>query len=285
MNRLFFCAALVSIGLGCREQLPETPGLELARQERTAGPSKPAPRRLPETTLRAKLTGGTPVFQDNFERSQFGPKWRLESRGWRITEGGVTNTSARNKGVWLLEKLPQGDLRIEFSVTSTAFEKTQKDGQKKRVFPGDIKCEAFNKEPTHQTGYIFIFGGWNNTVNRIARLEEHGTGPGAHVADGKRLAVKADHAYRMKIVRIGNTMAWFADDQLLVQMTDGELIRGAHFGFNNWEAHLRFDDLAVYSLPDKSKPAPVRHRSTGTPHQPAGEKKKSTSKTGPTRPL
>jgi|GEM_PF-355442 len=281
MIRTLCCVALLMTGLSCREQLPETPGLELARQERNTGPSKPAPRGLPEATLRAKLTGGTRVFHDNFDRAEFGPKWRLQSREWRITDGGVTNTSARNKGAWLLEKLPQGDVRIEFSVVSSAFEKTNKDGKKQLVFPGDIKCEAFNEEPTHQKGYIFIFGGWNNTVNRIARLEEHGTGPGAQVVDGKRFAAKAEQSYRMKIIRIGNTMAWFADEQLLVQMTDGDLIRGAHFGFNNWEAHLRFDNLAIYSLLSPSKSAPAQKRRSNTPHKPAGEKKTPRTKTQP----
>ncbi len=139
-----------------------------------------------------------------------------------------------------------GDVRIEFDARSDEFER-----KGKTVFPGDLKCEAFTVSPEHQTGYVFIFGGWSNRVNRIARLEEHGEGDGARIVDGPKHKVKAGHTYRMKVVRVGKVMAWYADDVYLAHMEDPELIEGRHFGFNNWRSRLTFDNLAVYSLDSK----------------------------------
>ena len=36
---------------------------------------------------------------------------------------------------------------------------------------GDIKFEVFGDGAKHESGYIAIFGGWQNRLNIIARLE------------------------------------------------------------------------------------------------------------------
>ena len=237
-------------GLGCRERFEETPNLAKARAMQSSGAAGGHVTRVtsPPPGFENRLTGGEQVFADDFERAQFGDKWQVGAKSWRLVDGTAINRGSDNKGLWLLEPLPEGDCRIEYDVRSDSFSKKEREGTKKEVFPGDNKCEAFNMTPEHQTGYVFIFGGWSNRINRIARLEEHGDGAGARIVDGPLKKVEPGKTYRMKILRIGNTMAFYADDEYLVHMTDKDLIRGPHFGFNNWRSALTFDNLAVYKL-------------------------------------
>ena len=187
------------------------------------------------------------MFTDDFERTALGDRWTAESPQWRLVDGTIINHHADNAGFWLKERLPTGDVRIEFDVRSDPFNKKVK-GKTTEVFPGDLKCEAFNQEPSHQTGYVLIFGGWNNQVNRIARLEEHGDGEGARIEDGAGYPVQPGQTYRMKVIRVGNTIAWYANDTHLVHMTDDDFINGRYFGFNNWRSRLTFDNVEVYKL-------------------------------------
>ncbi|HIA04655.1 MAG TPA: hypothetical protein EYN66_22640 [Myxococcales bacterium] len=240
---LFICTA-------CREQLPETPRLDQARKLQLSGEGVPAPKRVKMAPkhLQQHLKGGTLVMEDKFERNEFGVDWRGETPRWKLQRGEVINHHADNKGLWLNVKLPKGDVRIEFDVRSDKFNRKDAKGRQKEVFDGDVKCEAFNTEPKHQSGYIFIFGGWGNKINRIARLEEHGNGEGAVVMDGPKYPVKAGHTYRLKIIRVGNILAFYVDDKHLVHYTDPNPIPGRYFGFNNWRSRLTFDNLAIYDL-------------------------------------
>lgn len=243
--------ALLLLASACRERFVDTPGMVKARAIQTAEPGSGGGKSRasqPPKGFAEKLSGGDEVFADDFERETLGPKWKAETPRWKLQDGQIINRHADNDGLWLLEPLPEGDLRIEFDARSDSFSKKGRNGEKKETFPGDLKCEAFAEKPEHQTGYLFIFGGWNNRVNRIARLEEHGDGEGARVVDGPKHAVKAGHTYRMKVVRIGTVMAWYADGTYLGHMDDPELIRGPHFAFNNWRSHLTFDNLAIYEL-------------------------------------
>ena len=262
--RLWLALLLVSI-LGCQERYLDTPKLVEARKQE-ASVTKTGTRKQagPPAELAKALTGGKQTFQDGFDRTHAGERWTLETPEWRIEEGELVNRKADNAGAWLLEQLPEGNVRVEFDVRSMPFAEKAQAGGKRDAFPGDLKCEAFNMEPKHQTGYIFIFGGWNNRVNRIARLEEHGNGPGAAVADGPVRPVEPGHTYRMKVVRVGATVGYYADDQYLTHFTDSSPIKGRYFGFNNWRSDLHFDNLAVFDLgqatapPAKPAPSPAK---------------------------
>jgi hypothetical protein len=239
---------LLFVLCGCRERYHDTPKLVAAKSVAKGGGGSAVKTSGPPQKLGAALKGGTLVFEDDFERAEFGDRWTVETPNWKIKSGEVTNHHADNKGMWLLEKLPKGDLRVEFSARSDTFMKKGRDGSKKETFPGDLKCEAFNMSPEHQTGYVFIFGGWNNRVNRIARLEEHGDGAGARVTDGPLRPVKPGHTYRMAVVRVGNTIGWYADGDYLAHLDDPQFIEGQHFGFNNWRSRLTFDNVKVFQL-------------------------------------
>lgn len=182
----------------------------------------------------ADLEGGTLVFEDNFEREALGDDWRYVSAGWRIEDGWVAISGARNDALWLQTPLPD-DVRIEFDARSLSD-------------VGDIKFEVFGDGATHQSGYVCIFGGWSNSTNAIARLDEHG----ADRLDGQAgVRVVPEQVYRMALVRTDNRVRWFIDGEEFMVFDDDAPLEGEghrHFGFNDWDVELRFDNVRVYDL-------------------------------------
>lgn len=179
-------------------------------------------------------------FSDDFERKELGDNWLNTGGSYSIRDGKLKVDGARNKPLWLRRKLPH-DVRIEVDARSDSPD-------------GDIKLEIFGdgvskaeKVSYTATSYVVIFGGWHNSLNVLARMDEH----------AKDRAVGADYkvvpgqTYHMKIERRGATIAAWVDDRQLVSMTDREPLGGPghdHFAFNNWQAPLTFDNLRVTPL-------------------------------------
>ena len=116
---------------------------------------------------------------------------------------------------------------------------------------GDIKFEIFNDGKTHQSGYIGIFGGWKNSLNIIARLDEHGTD---RLVGAEGQAVVKDRVYQMTVVRTDNRVRWWVDGQPFLTYADAAPLRGEghnHLGFNTWHAPLSYDAVRVYDLAAK----------------------------------
>lgn len=183
---------------------------------------------------------GAQGFTDDFERAQLGDAWNNTGGNYRVKDGQLTVQGARNKPLWLRRSLPN-DVSIEFDAKSDSPE-------------GDIKIEIFGDGVSKAeslsytaTSYVLIFGGWKNSLNVLARMNEHGddrvVGAEHKVVPGK--------TYHMKIERRGATISAWVDGQELVSMTDPEPLRGPghdHFGFNNWQAPLTFDNLRIRPL-------------------------------------
>jgi hypothetical protein len=179
-------------------------------------------------------------FTDDFERDQLGEHWHNTGGPYRVTDGQLNVRGARNKPLWLRRTLPN-DVRIEFDVRSESPE-------------GDIKVEVFGDgtsraetESYTATSYVVIFGGWNNSANVIARMDEHGDDR----AVGPRRPVQVGHTYKMRIERRGSRITAWADDHELAAMDDEEPLSGRghdHFAFNNWQSDLWFDNLKITPL-------------------------------------
>jgi hypothetical protein len=179
-------------------------------------------------------------FHDDFERTELGDTWNNTGGSYAIRDGKLRIKGARNKPLWLRRTLPR-DVRVEFDVRSDSQE-------------GDIKVELFgdgvSKAETASyiaSGYVVIFGGWNNSLNVIARMNEHGddraVGPTYSVVQGK--------TYPMKIERRGATIKVWANDRELASMSDPRPLDGVghdHFGFNDWQSELWFDNLRITPL-------------------------------------
>lgn len=175
------------------------------------------------------LKGGTLVFSDDFERKDVGDSWSENPR-WTIKDGRLHISKDHNKGLWLQKDLPD-NARVEFDALSTTRE-------------GDLKCEIFAAEPRHQAGYILIFGGWDNRINVIARLDEHGEDR----KEERERRVVLNKVHKFTIIRRGRNLAWFIDGKHLMTYDDPAPIKGRYFGFNDWEAPVSYDNFKVFQL-------------------------------------
>jgi hypothetical protein len=183
---------------------------------------------------------GPAGFTDDFNRKDLGDAWNNTGGPYRISAGQLTVADARNKPLWLKRTLPRNVL-IEFDVMSDS-----PDGDIKVEVYGDGVSKAETTSYT-ATSYVVLFGGWRNSLNVIARLNEHGddrvVGPAYKVVPGR--------TYHMKIERRGGTITAWADDQKLASLQDAAPLFGAghdHFGFNDWQAALHFDNLRIRPL-------------------------------------
>lgn len=180
------------------------------------------------------LAGGTLVFSDDFDGSGISDAWQAAGDRWSVENGWLAVSGARNDALWLRQPLPD-DVRIEFVAKSLSDE-------------GDLKFEVFGDGATHQSGYVGIFGGWSNRLNIIARLDEHGDD---RLVGQDGVRVEPNRVYRMAIVRTDNRMRWYIDGEPFLTYDDPQPLVGEnhdHFGFNDWDAPVRFDEVRVYDV-------------------------------------
>lgn len=178
------------------------------------------------------------VFSDDFNREQLGSNWRRGagengSGKWKIRNGMVHGSAIRNDPLWLTKPLPE-KVRIEFDAKATTPE-------------GDLKVEIFGDGNKHESGYILIFGGWDNRLDVIARLDEHGQDR----KERPSKKVQAGKTYRMAVERTDGSVRWYVDGQLFMTYDDPNPLRGPdhrYFAFNDWEAPVVFDNVKVYRL-------------------------------------
>ena len=198
----------------------------------------------------------TEPFRDDFTRDgalELGADWNvLDAKAWRIEGGKLCAQNAHNKGIWLRRVLPP-NARIEFTATSTS-----PDGDLKAEVWGDGISGASGLSYVDATSYLVIFGGWKNRIHALARLNEHGTDrmeiPVVQAADDPRAKpVDANRPYRFVVERNdGRTVKVAIDGQSYFEFPDSNPLRGRghdHFGFNNWEVKVCFDDIGVTPLP------------------------------------
>jgi hypothetical protein len=192
-------------------------------------------------------------FSDDFARAELGPAWRSTSAAWTLSEGRLCGQNARNHPVWLARRLPT-NARIEFQATSHSA-----DGDIKAEFWGDGRSAASGVSYTDATSYLTIFGGWQNRFHVLARIDEHAGDrreikltPGE--ADFTRSTVVPERAYQFAVERRdGRTVRWSVDGVEILTYPDSQPLRGVgheHFGFNDWQVRVCFDNLRVTPLPD-----------------------------------
>jgi hypothetical protein len=178
------------------------------------------------------------AYQDDF--SSLSDVWKSTGAPYKIVDGALTVSKAYNHPLWLSKALPR-DAVIEFDAWSN-------DPN------GDIKVEAwgdgksFAKTVSYTaTSYVFILGGWHNTISAIARMDEHApnrrTRQDFKVEPGKK--------YHFRIERRGGHIDWQVDGKPFLTFDDPNPLDGpdhAYLGFNDWEAELHFDNLKITPL-------------------------------------
>jgi hypothetical protein len=253
-----------------REEVPEN--LPLSKADASAASARPKPPSRPGTnaaiprptvapqqapSAAAKTPNGadpllTAAFQDDFSRPELGPDWHSTSPRWKSEGGKLCVSDARNHPLWLKRRLPS-NARIEFSATSYS-----DDGDIKVEIWGDGRSAASGASYNDATGYLTIFGGWKNKFHVLARLDEHAPKrPEIKIVpdgdDPRGRPVENGVEYTFKIERAdGKTVRWLVDDIELFAFSDPAPLVGAghdHFGFNNWQVKVCFDNLKILPLP------------------------------------
>lgn len=196
-------------------------------------------------------------FSDDFERAdgtaELGPHWRPTSGAWAISSGRLCGENARNHPVWLARRLPV-NARIEFHASSESA-----DGDIKAELWGDGRSAASGQSYIDATSYLTIFGGWKNSFHVLARLDEHAPGRQeiklvSGGADPRTNKVAPHRVYQFRVERRdGRTLRWQVDDMDILTLRDDEPLSGPgheHFGFNDWQVRVCFDNLRVTPLTD-----------------------------------
>lgn len=184
---------------------------------------------------------------------ELGPNWRqAQTNVWRIENGRLCGQNAKNHGVWLNRVLPV-NARIEFDATSDS-----QQGDLKAELWGDGQSSATSISYTNATSYLTIMGGWKNKYHVLARINEHGSDrkqididPTSD--DPREKPVVRGQSYHFKVERTdGHTVKWSVDGLEYLTYDDPAPLAGIghdHFGFNDWEVKVCFDNVKVAPLP------------------------------------
>lgn len=179
----------------------------------------------------AELTASVP-FSDQFERDTLalGEHWFATGGFWRIVDGWLYSPGVKNNPLWLQARLPR-DVVVEFDAKADSA-------------TGDIKCEIFGNGRDHASGYVLVFGGWNNTISTIARLDEHGRDR----KERRDRKVEKGKVYRFRVERAGTLLTWSIDGEKFLEFDDKAPLEGHghdRFGFGTWATDAFFDNLVI----------------------------------------
>lgn len=170
-------------------------------------------------------------FSDNFDRKEIGQDWWASGGQWRVVGGQMESVGAYNSPVFLKRSLP-ADVVVELDVYS----ETQK---------ADSKIELMTDGLEHESGYVFIYGGWDNKTSAIAKRDEH-----SRIRAEKSPSGAAGKRWnRWRIEKRGGQLRWFVNGQLYLSYEDPAPLSGPghdRLAFNNWDNYLRFDNLQIW---------------------------------------
>lgn len=171
---------------------------------------------------------------------------------WHVEQGRLCGEHAKNHGIWLKRTLPV-NARIEFDAISSS-----PDGDLKAEYWGDGRSYATALSYTNATSYLTIFGGWHNKYHVLARINEHGNDRkeitvDPNSDDPREKPAVAGQIYHFKVERTdGKTVKWSVDGVEMLSYPDPAPLTGLthdHFGFNDWDVRVCFDNVKVVPLP------------------------------------
>lgn len=172
-------------------------------------------------------------FADDFNREGLGERYRKAGGSWRIVDGALSSVGDHNQPLWLDVPLAR-NLKVEFTAWS-------------RSPAVDTKIEIFGDGVRHESGYVVILGGWQNTLSTIARLDEHE--PGRVERRGRW---EKDRRYRWTVQRTdGHTLELLLDGERILAYDDKDPLYGPRnnrLAFTSWESEVSYDDLVITPL-------------------------------------
>jgi hypothetical protein len=190
------------------------------------------------------------VWSDDFDRPALGDAWSNTGGPYRIEQGALTFSMAHNHPLWLRRALPD-DVRIDVDATALS-----PAGDVKVILAGDGKSyesdDAVRRDLQYtESGYVFIFGGWHNTVSALVRMEEHEWQRDPSVPHTTATRVMPGKTYHFTITRKGGHLEWDIDGQPFLVRDDPSPLTGpehCHFAFTGWESSVKFDHLKITPL-------------------------------------
>jgi hypothetical protein len=171
---------------------------------------------------------------------------------WHIEGGRLCGEHAKNHGIWLKRVLPV-NARIEFDAIAMTNE-----GDVKAEYWGDGHSYATSLSYTNATSYLTIFGGQHNKFHVLARVNERGNDRQeitvtTDTDDPREKPVMTAQSYHFKVERSdGKSVKWWVDGNEMLTYADAQPLAGVghdHFGFNNSDAKVCFDNVKVVPLP------------------------------------
>ncbi len=240
--------AAACLAPACVPEGPPTVDTSAPPTAKLASPPKAAPIKTANLPARPPITE---VFEDTFDRETLGPDYSALSPAWKIVANKLCVRGARNKGLWLLRKLPV-NARIEVDAVAEAA-----DGDIKLEAWGDGATGATSTSYTNATSYLAILGGWKNTRHVLARLDEHGDdrlelNVDSTSDDERQRPVAPGQPYHFEIERTNaQSVRMRVNEATYFELWDDEPLQGAgheHFGFNDWDAPVCFDNLKITPL-------------------------------------
>ena len=197
--------ALASLALGCKTQMPAL----------------------------------TEPFTDGFERGEVGSDWNNTGAEYKTVSGALSIKGAHNHPLWLRRKLP-ANVIVELDVTARS-----PDGDLKIELMGDGQSFDPDQGRYDPTGYMFVFGGWKNSLSIISKLGEHDDAVKARRPEPR---VEPGRTYHWKIVKRGGVLDWEIDGKPFLQYFDPQPLSGPgheFFAFNNWESDAVYDNVRI----------------------------------------
>ena len=97
------------------------------------------------------------------------------------------------------------------------------------------------------TSYVVIFGGWSNSYNVIARMDEHA--PDRRQRVGPRVVM--GQRYHFTVERRDRVLRWLLDGTPMLEWDDPDPLAGPgheSFAFNDWDAEVHCDNLVITPL-------------------------------------
>jgi hypothetical protein len=182
-------------------------------------------------------------FSDNFDRAELGASWNATGPQYQLVGGALTVQNAYNHPAWLKEKLPR-DAVIDLDISSKSVA-----GDMKIELWGDGESFAHEKGAYTSTGYVFIFGGWHNSLSVLCRMQEHDQGRKAERAD---VRVQPGRTYHWTVTRKGGAIDWKIDGKPFLAWTDPEPLNGPgheYLALNDWESQVTIDNLSIRPAP------------------------------------
>ncbi|NMA43752.1 MAG: hypothetical protein GX946_10285 [Oligosphaeraceae bacterium] len=165
----------------------------------------------------------------------------------------------------LWNKLPQGEnLSVDFFVGP----KMDTGRGKKYEYAGDYALVLCADGQNINSGYSFIFGGWDNRGSQIVRRN-------SIVKENRDIKVTRSSAihrqwFHMKIRKENSRLSFWVDGKLVAELDDPEPLKDRYFGIWTWKSEIMVAQLRISSQKHENAGAVLR-RSKGLPATPYDE--------------